>query len=123
MDVFLMHLLDCTYGSLVALLAWSIVGAGVLYVACIVLVPVAAIIRFVDHMQAKDAIARHFGIKSSPISKDARKIRNAEYQTKVMAQQYKWIFSKRGVLSLLIAGAVLFGVVFLFTKSNMNFRC
>lgn len=123
MDVFLMHLLDCTYGSLVALLAWSIVGAGVLYVACIVLVPVAAIIRFVDHMQVKDAIVRHFGIKSSPISKDAHKIRNAEYQTKVMAQQYKWIFSKRGVLSLLIAGAVLFGLVFLFTKSNMNFRC
>jgi hypothetical protein len=109
---FLMHLLDCTYGSLVALLAWSIVGGGFLYVACIVLVPVGAIIRYRNHVQTEEAIEHYFGIKTTPIIKDRRRITTAVDQTSVMVQHYTWIFSKRGLLSLVIVGAVLFGLFF-----------
>lgn len=103
---------DCTYGSLVSLLAWSIVGAGFLYVACIVFVLVGAIIRFRNHVQTEEAIEHYFGIKTTPIIKDRQRITTAVDQTSVMVQHYTWIFSKRGLLSLVIVGAVLFGLFF-----------
>ena len=105
---------DCTYGSLVSFLAWSIVGGGFLYVACIVLVPVGAIIRFRNHVQTEEAIEHHFGIKTSLVIKDGCNLNTAVGEISVMAQQYKWLFSKRGFLNVAIVSAVFFSLFFLF---------
>jgi len=118
MSEFLMHLMDCTYGPLVSLLAWSLFGGGFFYIACVVLVPVGAIIRFRNQVQTEDAIERHFGIKTSSIIKDGRNLNTAVGETSVMAQQYKWLFSKRGFLNVVIVSAVFFGLFFLFTMGQ-----
>ena len=61
---------DCTYDSLVSLLAWSIVGGSFLYVVCIVLVLLGAIIR----LQTEEAIEHYFGIKTTLIIIDSWRI-------------------------------------------------
>jgi Fe2+ transport system protein B len=70
--IFLMHLMDCSYGWLVSLLAWSVFGEGFFIWPCVVLVPVGAIIRLRNHVQTEEAIEHHFGIKTSSIIKDGR---------------------------------------------------
>lgn len=114
MSDFLMHLMDCTYGPLVSLLAWSVFGGGVFYIACVILVPVGAIIRFRNYVQTEEAIEHHFGIKTSLVIKDGCNLNTAVGETSVMAQQYKWLFSKRGFLNVAIVSAVFFSLFFLF---------